>query len=276
MTTECAAFLRNNGYVSSACKEACKYPNNIITPNCINLVKDYCFRPQNLRRDAWCQEMIYNRDSWGRYDNEMAGEDGFGGACNNADGDLEVCACSNMLRIKSLIPLFLPKDYKLSNNRIEELILVNKLECLYKNCSTSNKVYKQSKMLDGNYCPNTMCVQINDIDIATSNIGSLVNKQECGLGVKLTNDASNNVTVQPSLTLDEVKSLLEQDKKEYNEKLQKYIDQLRTQIETHQHELISAPPSQPVVSNSSQNIKYIIPAVIAIILILLIVFFILK
>lgn len=272
MTTECAAFLRNNGYISPSCKEVCKYPNNIITPNCTNLVKDYCFRPQKLRTDTWCQEMIYNKDSWGRYDVEMAGGDGFGGACNNADGDLEVCACSNLLRIKSLIPLFLPKDYKLSNNSIEEMIIVNKLECLYKNCTTSNKVYKQTKMLDGNYCPNTMCVQINDIDIAESKIGSLVNKQECGLGVKLTNDPStNNVTVQPTtpgLTLDEVKALLEQQKKENDAKIQQLLEQQRQQQQQEQTTV------QPITNNDNQQklFQYAMIGIIGIVIILIVIF----
>jgi DNA-binding transcriptional MerR regulator len=217
--------------------------------------------------------MIYNRDSWGRYDNEMAGEDGFSGACNNADGDLEVCACSNLLRIKSLIPLFLPKDYKLSNNSIEELIIVNKLECLYRNCTTSNRVYKQSKMVDGNYCPNTMCVQINDIDITESKIGSLVNKQECGLGVKLTNDPSNNVTVQPTtpgLTLDEVKALLEQQKKESDAKIQQLLDQAKQQ----QQQQPEQTTIQPVTENSNKQklFQYAMIGIIVIVLILVIIF----
>jgi hypothetical protein len=125
----------------------------------------------------------------------MVGTDGFGGACNTSYGDLEVCACSNKLRIKSLIPLFLPADYDASQLSMEKLIIDNKLECLYQPCTQSNRVYKESKFIDGNYCPNTFCVQFNDIDITTSKIGSLVNKQECGLGLAITKPITSS---QPS------------------------------------------------------------------------------
>ena len=142
------------------CRTYCK-TNPLL---CIEGIHDLCIKNKGIKDNAFCQDILSNREVFGKFDTDMFN------LCNN-DNDiknLEICNCLNQEKINKFKDIFFPDQQQLIRS-----------ECLYPDCiGVTKKTYLMGKQTSMD-CP-SVCIQANKINLTDgSKIGNLNITQAC-------------------------------------------------------------------------------------------------